>query len=136
MTTVFQGDGNPATSYGETAEWVDFLAGDEGWLRGWSERLGFQVFRTRDGGRTWKRRLSWERPFLSLSRLGGGVWVAQVRLERRLVRWNGKKFRRDHRFGADIAKTWTDSTGALLVTLENGELWSLDAKGASWTRLR
>lgn len=56
--------------------------------------------------------------------------------EKGLVRWEGHTFRPDKRFDAAIRKAWTDSTGGLLVTLVNDELWRLDAGGSSWTRLR
>jgi photosystem II stability/assembly factor-like uncharacterized protein len=132
MTTVFRGEG----AFGDSAEWLDFLGGNNGWIRGWSEGWGFHLFQTRDGGRTWTPADLAKRHFVSLTRLGSGVWLAPVRIDRSLMRWDGKRFRLEKRFDDMIYETWTDSTGGLVVKLENGQLWSLDAAGKRWTRLR
>jgi photosystem II stability/assembly factor-like uncharacterized protein len=132
MTTVFRGEGD----FGDSAEWLDFLGGNKGWIRGWSGDWGFRLFQTRDGGRTWTLADLSKRHFVSLTRLGSGVWLAPVRIDRSLMRWDGKRFRLEKRFDDMIDETWTDSTGGLVVKLEHGQLWALDAAGKSWTRLR
>jgi photosystem II stability/assembly factor-like uncharacterized protein len=132
MTTVFQGEG----AFGESAEWLDFLAGGEGWIRAWDPTPEFTLFHTLDGGKTWRQADLSKRHFVSLTRLGSGVWLAPVRIDRSLMRWDGKRFRLEKRFDDMIYETWTDSTGGLVVKLESGQLWALDASGKRWARLR
>jgi photosystem II stability/assembly factor-like uncharacterized protein len=133
LTTVFPGDGK---TFGESAEWLDFMSGDEGWIRGWYPTPKFQLFHTLDGGKSWHRADLPQRHFVSLTRLGSGVWLAPVRIDRSLMRWDGKRFLLEKRFDNMIYETWIDSTGGLVVKLEDGQLWSLDAAGKRWTRLR
>ncbi len=132
LTRIFH-DNN---AFGESVGWLDFLNPKEGWIRGWFRTPELDLFRSRDGGKSWQEVDLAKRYLVSLTRLSGGAWLAQVRLGRNLVRWNGKRFLPDKMFDREIDETWIDSTGGLVVTLENGDLWALDAAGKSWTRLR
>jgi photosystem II stability/assembly factor-like uncharacterized protein len=141
LSTVFQA-GARSAPYVQTALWLDFLAGEEGWVRGWVDHVGNFLYKSTDGGKSW---VHWGQPqqrsLSFLNRLGNGTWLAQELPPRgqddhSIVRWESSDFRPEKRFAASIRKAWTDSTGGLLVTLENGEIWGLDASGTSWTRLR
>lgn len=133
LTRIFHGN----NAFGESVGWLDFLNPKEGWIRGWFRTpLGFTLFRTRDGGKSWQEVDLSKRYLTSLARLGGGAWLAQVRLGRSLVRWNGKQLLPDKEFDSPISGTWIDSTGGLVVKLDNEELWALDAAGKSWSQLR
>jgi len=141
LSTVFKADGTYSTPYVQTALWLDFLAGDEGWVRGWVDHVGNFLFRSVDGGRSWLPGEPRKRSFSYLNRLGSGIWLAQELPPRgaddqNLVRWDGKDFVPEKHFDARIRDAWTDSTGGLLVSLANDQLWWLDAAGVSWARLR
>ncbi|HSS78924.1 MAG TPA: YCF48-related protein, partial [Thermoanaerobaculia bacterium] len=53
LSTVFKAEGTFSSPYVQTALWLDFLAGDEGWVRGWVDHVGNFLYRSVDGGRSW-----------------------------------------------------------------------------------
>jgi len=125
-----------AVPYVEEAIYLEFLAGDAGWVYGWTHHLGLFLYSSGDGGRTWERRSGESRRFASVERLGGGAWVA-LRAPSTLLVWEAKRKRwktlRDLPGGIEWWRV--DATGALLLQLEDASLYALSPGGDAWTRL-
>jgi photosystem II stability/assembly factor-like uncharacterized protein len=120
--------------YVEHARLLDFTGGEIGWVKGWTHHLGDSVFHTTDGGRTWLKADASVSAADALYRLGGGGWLAFVAPVTIQVRRDGR-FESLKTFDIKIDSLILDSTGSLVLKLENGELWLLPSSPGDWTRL-
>lgn len=120
--------------YVERVSYLGFLQEDRGWIHGWTHHLGTFLFRSKDGGKSWRQATCgpcFEGPY----RLGSGRWVA-LELPRTVHRWDGDRFRALKEVLSDVTWLRVDSTGALLVELADGAIQTLSRDAREWETLR
>lgn len=120
--------------YVEDAHVLEFIGGSDGSIKGWTHHLGDFRFHTVDGGKTWEKSDVAKQPLDRIYRLGEGPWVglappAQIHI------WKDGKFIPFKKFSEKITWTIIDTAGALLLQLENGQVWSLSPDSKEWRLL-
>jgi hypothetical protein len=123
-----------AVPYVESVAYLEFLRGETGWVYGWTHHLGDFLFRSRDGGATWKEARCGP-CYAQLHRLGDGRWIA-VSYEEGLVVWNGRRFESFEPFAEDFVRVRVDATGALLVERKDGSIRALPPAALVWRTIR
>lgn len=118
MTTVLSGDDREKTPYVQQTIVFDLLDPHNGYLLGWIHHIGNRLYRTRDGGRTWKEVDPGAYPRVTLHRLFDGTWLG-LAPGRAIERWNGKRFERMMPVGEDLRSVTVDSRGSLLIRLKD-----------------
>jgi len=120
------------------AEYVLFVGPEHGFVGGSTFFDGPRLYETIDGGSTWRDVPPPDQAWVTVHRLGGGALVRVLREYKSHVvvdRWTGNGFEVSREFEVPLKRVKVAASGGLLLRLKNGELWSLDAEGASWTRL-
>lgn len=135
METLFPGSDRKRAPYVQNAMVLDLLGGNRGWIVGWIHHIGNRVFRTTDGGRSWKRADDKAYPRVRLYRLFDGTWIG-FDPPSTLQRWTGKKFERLTSTPEDVNLALIDSQGSLLLRSEDGTVRVLDAGRGTLRTLR
>ena len=131
MQTIVRGEDRKRTPYVQEALVLDLLGPKRGWILGSIHHVGIVVWRTNDGGRSWKPANPADYPGIAIERLSDGTWIGFVP-PRSIQRWNGRKFENFISAPGDIARVHADSRGSLTVVLTDGTVHVLDAERAAF----
>ncbi len=143
-TGLVRGDGMHQVSAdgdylgGQWASWIVFPEPEIGWTGGYHYFGGIDTHHSEDGGKTWKAAETVEDRYMETFLLGGGGCVRMAGASSqpsRLDIWRNGKFELLCNLEYGPHDAHVDSTGALLVRLDNGDVWSLDKDGRDWKKI-
>jgi photosystem II stability/assembly factor-like uncharacterized protein len=113
---------------------LDLLDAPRGWISATAKGDDRVVYRTVDGGRSWKTAQSTDYPNIALYRLFDGTWIGMT-AQRQLQRWTGTKFVPVPTAPAPLTRAWVDSQGSLSLWSEDGSIHVLDVQAGKLRRI-